>query len=98
MIEHIVLFKWKASATPEEISSVMEGLKGLQDKIPDIVSLSCGENFSDRAQGFQHGLVVRFRDREALDAYQPHPAHTEVVQNHIQPILAGILSMDYEVL
>jgi hypothetical protein len=98
MVEHIVLFQWKDTATPKQIEAVLEGLKGLQDKIPDILALSCGENFSDRAQGFQHGLVVRFRDRESLEAYQPHPAHQEVVQNLIQPILAGILAMDYEIL
>jgi Stress responsive A/B Barrel Domain len=98
MIEHIVLFKWKEGTTPEAIAAVMKGLQGLKDSIPQIVDLSCGENFSDRSQGFEHGLVVRFRSRKDLEAYQPHPAHTDVVQNLIQPILAGILAVDYEIL
>lgn len=97
MVEHIVLFKWKETTTPEEIEAVMEGLKGLKSKIPGIVDLSCGKNFTDRSKGFEYGLVVRFRDREALDAYQPHPEHQKVVQNLIQPILAGILAVDYHI-
>ncbi len=98
MVEHIVLFQWKDTATPKQIEAVMTGLKGLKDKIPGIVDLSCGKNFTDRSRGFEYGLVVRFRDREALDAYQPHPEHQKVVQNFIQPILAGILAVDYDIL
>lgn len=97
MVEHIVLFKWKEGTSTGTISLVMDKLKGLKEQIPEIEDLSCGENFSDRAQGFEHALVVRFRDRDALETYQPHPAHQEVVQNLIQPILAGILSVDYEI-
>lgn len=98
MVEHIVLFKWKDTATPKQIKAVMEGLNGLKDKIPGIVDLSCGKNFTDRGQGFEYGLVVRFRDRAALEAYQPHPEHQKIVQNLIQPILAGILAVDYNIL
>ncbi|MEA5519025.1 MAG: Dabb family protein [Limnoraphis robusta] len=97
MIVHVVLFKWKEDTTPEAIRSTMEGLKELKAKIPGIIDLSCGENFSERSQGFQHGLVVKFTDKSALEAYTPHPDHQAVVQNLIKPILADILAVDYEV-
>lgn len=97
MIVHIVLFKWQENASPEAIASAIEALKKLKDKIPGIIDLSCGENFSERAKGFQHGLVVKFSDRSALDAYIPHPVHQQVVQNLIKPILADIIALDYEV-
>ena len=97
MIEHIVLFKWQPDASPEAIASVMDGLKGLKAKIPEIIDLSCGDNFSERGQGFQHGLVVRFADTEALKSYQAHPAHQEVVEQLIKPILTEILAVDYEI-
>lgn len=97
MIEHIVLFKWQPDASLEAIASVMDGLLGLKAKIPEIINISCGENFSERGQGFQHGLVVRFADREALKSYQVHPAHQEVVAQLIKPILTDILAVDYEI-
>ena len=97
MVEHIVLFKWKPEATPEAITQAVEGLRGLKDKISGIVDLSCGENFSDRSQGFTHGLVVRFTDRAALEAYGPSEAHQHVVQNYIMPIRADVLAVDYEI-
>lgn len=96
MIDHIVLFKWKEDASATAIAKAIEALKGLQGKVPGIVDLSCGENFSDRAKGFHHGLVVRFNTRDELAAYMPHPVHQEVVQNLIKPILQDILSVDYE--
>jgi hypothetical protein len=95
MIEHIVLFKWQSTAAPDAIATAMQALAQMPEQIPDIVTLSCGENFSDRAQGFTHGLVVRFRDRAGLETYLPHPAHQTIVQNFIKPIVAEVLAMDY---
>ena len=95
-IMHIVLFRWTDEATPEAIQQAVEALNDLRDKVPGILEISCGANFSDRAKGFTHGLVVRLTDRAALDAYGPHPAHQKVVVEHISPIRADVLAVDYE--
>ena len=97
MIEHIVLFRWTDAASAEAKETVMAELRKLKGKIPGIVELSCGTNFSDRSQGYTHGLVVRFTDRAALQAYGPHPEHQRVVQTFINPIRADILALDYEI-
>ncbi len=96
MIVHMVLFKWKEEASSESIIAAIEALRRLKNKIPSIIDLSCGKSFTDRSQGFQHGLVVKFRDKNGLEEYIPHPAHQEVVQNLIKPILADIIALDYE--
>ena len=96
-VVHIVLFQWKEEAAPGDIARAIAGLQSLKDEIPGILDLSCGENFSARAQGYQCGLVVRFTSRAALDAYGPHPAHQAVVQNLLAPIRAGVIAVDYEV-
>ena len=96
MIEHIVLFRWTEGASQEAINNAIAELRNLKGKIPGIVDLTCGTNFSDRAKGYTHGLVVRFKDRSALEAYGPHPEHQRVVQNFITPIRAEILALDYE--
>ena len=92
----MVLFKWKEDASAEAIIAAIEALKRLKNKIPSIIELSCGKDFSNRSQGFEHGLIVKFRDRNGLEEYSPHPAHQEVVQNLIKPILADIIALDYE--
>src|SRR5215472_9075917 len=96
MVDHLVLFKWKEGAKIDDIIAAISGLKSLKSKIPGIVDLTCGENFSDRSQGFHCGLLVRFESRAALDGYGPHPAHQEVVQKLLAPIRADIIVVDFE--
>lgn len=95
MIEHIVLFKLKAGTDEATRLLFQDELRKLKALIPEIVDLTIGENFSQRSQGFEIGLVVRFRDQEGLDTYQEHPAHQKVVQTIVRPNLADILAIDY---
>jgi len=98
VIEHIVLFKARADARPEEIAEMLHRLRRLPEEVPGILYLSCGPSFSDRSQGYTHGLVVRFPDRAALDAYQVHPKHQAAVTEAIRPTIepGGTLAVDYE--
>ena len=98
MVEHILLMRWTDEASQEAIDNALAELRGLTDKIAGIVDLSCGANFSERAKGYTHGLVIRFADRAALEAYFPHPEHQRVVQDFINPIRADTVILDYEVL
>ncbi len=97
MVEHVVLFKLKPEATEEQKTAAMEALKGLQHQIDGIVHLTCGKNFSERSQGFEIGLVVRFQNRAALEAYLPHPAHRGAVERYLHPIREDVIVVDYEV-
>lgn len=97
MVEHVVLFKTTPEATPEQKQRALQALRELREQIPGIVDLTAGENFSARNQGFDLGLVVRFVDRAALEAYLPHPAHRACVDTWIAPIKADVLVVDYEI-
>jgi hypothetical protein len=96
MLEHIVLFRFKPETTAHTKQKIVEGLMALKGKVPSILDISAGPNFSDRNQGFEYGLVVRFKDRQGLDAYQVHPDHQHIVHELIRPSLADILAVDYE--
>ncbi len=96
MVTHIVLFTWKPAAAPEAIDRAVAELRALKGKIPGIVELSSGANFSERAQGFHHGLLVRFTDRAALEVYGPHPAHQRVLREFLTPIMGDVVVVDYE--
>jgi hypothetical protein len=97
MIEHVVLFKLKPETSTAERHAAIQALKTLQNQIDGIVDLTCGENFSERSQGFGIGLVVRFRDRAALEIYIPHPAHRGAVEQFIHPIREDVIVVDYEI-
>lgn len=96
MVQHIVLFKWREDASPGDIAKAVKALKALKDEIPGIVDLTVGDNFNNRSQGYQCGLVVRFEDSSALEEYGAHPAHQAVIQNLIAPIRVEVIAVDYE--
>lgn len=97
MIAHIVLLRWTENASQEAIDAAMTELRTLKDKIPGIVEVTSGTNFSERAKGFTHGLIFHFKDRAALAGYLPHPEHQRVVQKILTPIRGDALIFDYEV-
>ena len=96
MIEHIVLIRWTEGASEDAKDSAMTELRNLKDKVPGIVELSSGVNFSERAKGYTHGLVFRFKDRAAVEAYLAHPEHVRVVQKFLNPFRSDTLVFDYE--
>lgn len=102
MIEHVVLFRIKASISEEQMHEASVELRKMKEVIPGIVDLSSGVNKSSKREdhGYGLGLVVRFPDANALDTYQSHPYHREVVEKFILPLVEdidGIVVVDYEI-
>jgi hypothetical protein len=77
LVKHIVVFKYKASATSGQIAEVTKAFKALQDKIPGIAAFEYGVNSSPENlnKGFTHVYLVTFENAGARDAYLPHPEH-----------------------
>ncbi len=96
MVEHLVMFKFKPDVSAAEMEAAAAALRALKDKIPGVIHLTAGMNFTERAAGAQMGLVVRLKDKAALDVYSNHPAHRTVVDTLIKPKVATILALDYE--
>ena len=76
-VKHIVIFKYKSSATPEQIKEVTDAFGALKGKIPGIVSFEYGVNNSPENlnKGFTHVYLLTFKDAAARDTYLPHPEH-----------------------
>ncbi len=76
-MKHIVLFKYKAGATPDQINEVTKAFKALKEKIPGITSFEYGVNNSPENlnKGFTHVHLITFENAGARDAYLPHPEH-----------------------
>ncbi|HUG92118.1 MAG TPA: Dabb family protein [Planctomycetaceae bacterium] len=96
-LRHVVLFKFKADATPEQIKAVEAGFAELPKKIDTIQAYEWGTDVSPemRSQGFTHCFLVTFRNAQGRDAYLPHAAHQEFVKL-VLPILDDVLVVDYQ--
>ncbi len=95
MVDHLVLFEVKNNAQVEDVEALLSRLRGLRSSIPNVVDLSVGENFSGRAKGYTHGLFVRLRTADDLQAYLDHPDHRAVVEK-LDALTTGRLVVDYD--
>lgn len=96
MVEHIVIFKFNETTSVEQQTEAIGKLKNLKNEISGIADIQAGLNFSDRSQGFQVGLTVRFEDKQALEAYGPHEKHQEAVSYLKEIGLSDIVVVDFE--
>ncbi|KAL2136709.1 hypothetical protein VTI74DRAFT_2120 [Chaetomium olivicolor] len=88
---HIVLFRFKADAKPEDVKAACGRFLGLKDsgvhpitKAPFIISLKAGaDNSLEGLQnGMTHGFVVEFGSAEDRDYYvTKDPTHQEFVKS-----------------
>jgi len=97
MIEHIVLLKFSQETTEEQKDELIRMTLQLKNVIPGIVDIQQGVNFSNRSQGFEMGLTVRFEDRTSLENYGPHPAHQEVFSYLKEIGLKDSIIVDFEI-
>lgn len=95
-LRHVVLFKFKPQATPQQIESIVEAFQKLPQKIEGITSFEWGTDVSPEglSEGYTHCFVVTFRDAKARDAYLPHPEHQQFV-TLLRPHLEKVLVVDY---
>ena len=78
VVEHMVWIKFNEGVSDARKQEHLTGLANLKGKIPGVIDVKVGENFTDRANGFTHGLLVTLSDKAALEGYAPHPQHVAV--------------------
>jgi len=95
-LQHVVSFKFKNSATPEEIKKVEADFRGLKDKISEIVKLEWGTNVSKEKhdKGFTHCWIVTFKSEKDRDAYIVHPDHKTFAKG-LGPVLEDVFVIDF---
>ena len=96
VLRHVVLFKFKETATAEQIAEVERAFAGLKSEIDTIQDFEWGTDNSPEglAQGFTHCFLVTFKSEADRDAYLPHAAHQAFVAK-IKPVLEKALVVDY---
>ena len=95
-LRHVVLFKFKDSATKEEINNVEDIFEDLTSKIEVIRDFEWGLNNSPENlnKDFTHCYFITFDSEADRDIYLPHPDHKAFVAL-AGPILDDVLVIDY---
>ncbi|AXL11338.1 Dabb family protein [Microbacterium foliorum] len=99
MIRHIV--SWKLAAEDadvraEQASEVARRLNALDGVVPQLRSISAGANVAYPDTNWDVTLVADFDSVAALEEYQVHPAHEEVVA-YVRSVVAARAAVDIEI-
>jgi hypothetical protein len=95
-LQHVVSFKFKSTAKPEEIKKVEKAFAELPKKIPQIAAFEWGTNVSPekRDKGFTHCFIVTFKTEKDRDIYLEHPDHKAFV-GIVGPVLDDVFVIDF---
>ncbi|WP_149241277.1 Dabb family protein [Dyadobacter sp. 32] len=96
MLRHVVLFKFKDSATPAQVKEVEDAFRKVPTQIKEVKGFEWGTNNSPEGlnQGFTHAFFVSFENEAAREIYLPHPDHKAFVKV-LEPHLDKVLVIDY---
>ena len=96
VLRHVVLFKFKDSATEEQVKQIERAFCALPNKVDTIYDFEWGTDVSveNRQQGFTHCFFVTFLSEDDRAKYIPHPAH-KAFGELLGPHLDKVLVIDY---
>lgn len=92
MVTHIVLFRFSEFSEAEEARARLLSMVG---KIPGLLGVEAGVDFTRSERSYDLGLITRHDSREALDVYQTHPVHVEVA-SFIRARMNSAVAVDFE--
>ncbi|GAY77042.1 stress responsive alpha-beta barrel [Sporolactobacillus inulinus] len=97
MIEHIVLFKFRDETTKAQIEEGARKLRSLKQKLPYILDIQAGLNYSTRGKGYAMALTVRLSSKADHERYTPSTEHQACVSYLKEIGLVDSLAMDFEI-
>lgn len=95
-LRHVVAFKFKDTATQDDIKKVETAFRDLKKKIKEIQSYEWGTNNSPEKlnKGCTHGFILTFNSEKDRDAYLVHPDHKEFGKL-VGPLLGDVFVIDF---
>lgn len=96
VLRHVVVLKFKPTATPAQVSGIVKAFGELQKKISLIKDYEAGKNNSPEKldKGFTHCFMVTFASEADRDKYLPHPEHQAFVEK-LKPVMEDAFVVDY---
>lgn len=95
-LRHVVLFKFKDSASKADVEKLVDEFRALPKKIPVIADFEYGVNNSPEGlnEGLTHCFLVTFKSEKDREVYLPHAAHKAFVEQ-LMPHLDKAVVVDY---
>ena len=100
MIKHVLMFRLldevDGRSKKENALQAKALVEGMNGKIPGLIKVEVGIDFSATDSSADMILYSEFESREALDVYASHPEHKAVIP-FIKSIIRERTLVDYEI-
>lgn len=95
MICHLVFYRMKPHASPEDERRLVDQARRVLQKLPGVKNLRAGKSMEGPVKGYSLALVMDFQDEAALEAYRVNPDHQKFVKEIAGPLVDEILRFDF---
>ena len=96
MVTHVVIFTWIAGVTRDQVERFAQALDRLAAEVSVLGAIAHGPDLLFRDGNGDYALVAKFADRAGWDTYQAHPHHKAFVRDHVTPLQAGRLTIQFD--
>lgn len=100
-VEHVVLAWLNEPGNAAVKDKMVAATHTFQKEIPGILALSVGDAIPSNRDvvddSFDLAIVIRFKDKAALDAYEKHPVHVKAVKEVLAPNVSKLKVYDVSV-
>jgi Stress responsive A/B Barrel Domain len=97
MIRHVVMFRWRAETTPDEVATIETGLGKLPGEIPQIQRYTFGADLGINDGNFQFAVVADFASVDDYLVYRDHPVHRALIEEQIRPRIGERTAIQFEI-
>jgi hypothetical protein len=96
MFRHVVVFRFEPGTTEAQVRAIADGLAGLPAAIGELRDYRFGTDAGINEGNFEFAVVADFDDREGYLVYRDHPAHRQVIDERIAPVLLERAAVQFE--
>ena len=87
-VVHIAMFRFREEATDEQIAAFEAELETMPKRTGDrLKSYRYGRDLGVRSGNFDFGVVAELDTADQIDGYLDHPAHHQLVEDHVRHIV-----------
>jgi hypothetical protein len=95
-IRHIVLFKFTAGTSGQQVAELSAGLSSLPVSIPEIRAYRHGPDAGILDTSWDYAVIGDFDSAEEFFTYREHPLHQKLIREHVEPITMERVSVQLQ--
>lgn len=96
MFRHVSLFRWRPGTSAEQVQAFHDALSLLPAAIPEIRAYKPGADAGLVQGNWDFVVVADFDDPDGWRTYVHHPAHQQVIDEHVRGLLGDRAAAQYE--